>query len=119
MKFRWKGLHESNPGIILLASLGNAEFEERLEAWMVRLSITFHFPFKVTRFARMRRSRVAVGEIGEVVGIVDTKGEEGLFTEVKLNRRSYSNPLRDLEATYGSSSNYQALNDYVVWFANR
>ena len=119
-KFRWEGLHESNPGIIsLLAPLGNAGFEECLEAWVGHLSNTLHFPFESTRFERMDRGPVAVGEIVEVIGIVNTEDEEGLFAKVKLNRRSYSIPLRDLEATDSSSSNYQALNDYVVWFANR
>lgn len=67
----------------------------------------------------MSRSPVAVGEIVDVVGIVNKEDEEGLFANVKLNRRSYSIPLRDLEAIDRSSSEYQTLNDYVVWFANR
>lgn len=43
----------------------------------------------------------------------------GIIVHVRRNRERYEFPLCDLEATDADSPNYQPLNDYVVWYANR
>ncbi|MBI3943392.1 MAG: hypothetical protein HY326_10305, partial [Chloroflexi bacterium] len=43
----------------------------------------------------------------------------GILVNVQTKRGDFVFPLCDLKATNQNSSNYQPLNDYDVWFANR
>ena len=43
----------------------------------------------------------------------------GILVAIKRDGRIYHFPLCDLEVTNLKSANYQPVNDYVVWFANR
>lgn len=117
---RWDYLADFNPGISeLLGPLGKVDELTYLHAWEGHLEQALRFPFKARREEQFRRGPVAVGEIVEVLGIAEVDDLYGILVNVLLDRRSYTLPLCDLEATDHSSSNYQPLNDYVVWFANR
>jgi hypothetical protein len=117
---RWDHLSDINPGISeLLGPLGKVDELTYLHTWAEHLLQMLRFPFKARREEQFRRGPVAVGDIVEVVGIADVEDLYGLLASVRLDRRSYTVPLCDLEATDPTSSNYQPLNDYVVWFANR
>ncbi len=117
---RWDSFSKSNPGISeLLGPLGDCSNTDCLDAWEKYLGEKLTFPFKATREEQVRRGPVEVGEIVEVIGIDFIDDIYGIYVKVKLAQRTYSIPLCDLEATKSSSSNYQALKDYVVWFANR
>ncbi len=117
---RWDHLADINPGISeLLGPLGKTDELTYLDAWEEHLERALRFPFKARREEQDRRGPVAVGEIVEVLGIEDGDDLYGLLANVRLDRRSYTVPLCDLEATDHASSNYQPLKDYVVWFANR
>ena len=117
---RWDHLSDINPGISdLLGPLGKADELTYLHAWEEHLEQALRFPFKARREEQLRRGPVAVGEIVDVLGIADVDDLYGVLVNVLLDRRPYTLPLCDLEATDHSSSNYQPLNDYVVWFANR
>lgn len=119
-RHRWDFLSDDNPGISeLLRPLGNADELTCLHTWKEHLEQVLRFPFKACRQEKLGRGPVAVGEVVEVLGIEDLNGLAGLLANVRLHRRSYIVPLCDLEATDHASVNYQPLNDYVVWFANR
>ena len=55
----------------------------------------------------------------KVVSLADSEDGFGLLAHVHVGRSAYVLPMCELEATDHSSPNYQPLNDYVVWFANR
>ena len=59
------------------------------------------------------------GVVKVLVSIADVDDRYGLLADVRLDRRAYVVPLCELEATDTTSTNYQPLNDYVVWYANR
>jgi hypothetical protein len=116
----WDHLSDLNPGISqLLGPLGTADAMTILHAWEDHLEGTLRFPFKARREEAFERSPVSVGKIVEVLGIAEVDDHYGLLANVMLDRRTYMIPLCDLEATDEESPNYQPLNDYVVWFANR
>ena len=116
----WDYLADLNPGIgQLLGSLGETDTMTVLNAWKDHLENVLRFPFKARREEAFERSPVAVGKIVEVLGIAQVDDHYGLLANVMLDRRAYTIPLCDLEATDDDSPNYQPLNDYVVWFANR
>jgi len=117
---RWDYLSDLNPAISdLLGPLGEADEISYLHAWEEHLEQALRFPFHARREEQHRRGPVAVGDIVEVLGIADIDDLYGILVNARLDRRSYTLPLCDLEATDHFSSNYQPLNDYVVWFANR
>jgi len=117
---RWDHLADINPGICdLLGPLGKANPLTYLNAWEGHLGKVLHFPFKASREEKFRRGPVEVGDIVEVLGIAEVDALYGLLASVRLDRRMYTVPLCDFEATDDLSANYQPLNDYVVWFANR
>ncbi len=56
-----------------------------------------------------------MSEIDDTYGII----VEGWKLEVKKGKKKFQVPLDDLEVTDKESSNYQYINDYSVWMANR
>lgn len=117
---RWDHLADINPGIAdLLGPLGDTDDLTILHIWKRHLEQTLRFPFKARREEQFRAGPVAVGDSVEVLEIINIDDRYGLLAEVRLGRRSYIVPLADFEATEHASPNYQPLNDYVVWFANR
>ena len=67
----------------------------------------------------IRRWPILNSPTEEISSIADRDDMYGVLAHVKRGRDTYVLPLCDLEATGHSSVNYQPLNDYVVWFANR
>lgn len=119
-RHRWDFLADLNPGISeLLGPLGKADEITYLSAWEEHLGETLRFPFEARVAEQLRRGPVQVGDIVTILGIADMGDLYGVLVNVRLERRSYTLPLCDLEATDPASANYQPLNDYVVWFANR
>jgi hypothetical protein len=117
---RWDHLADLNPGISdLLGPLGKADGHTYLHAWKEHLAQVLRFPFEARVEEQLRRGPVQVGDILQILGIADVDDLYGILVSARLDRRSYTLPLCDLEATDHSSSNYQPLNDYVIWFANR
>jgi hypothetical protein len=116
----WDHLADLNPGISdLLGPLGKADSLTYLHAWEEHLGQVLRFPFEARVEEQLRRGPVQVGDIVQILGIADVDDLYGLLVNVRLDRRSYTLPLCDLEATDHTSANYQPLKDYVIWFANR
>ena len=117
---RWDHLSDLNPGITdLLGPLGKADELTYLKAWDKHLHQALRFPFEARVEEQLLRGPVQVGAIVQVLGISELNELYGVLVSVRLGRSSYTLPLCDLEATDCDSPNYQPLNDYVVWFANR
>jgi hypothetical protein len=49
----------------------------------------------------------------------DVDDHYGIIVLLKHRRQQYHFPLCDLEVTDEHSANYQVVQDYAVWFANR
>jgi hypothetical protein len=116
----WDYLADENPGIgEVVGHLGNADSLTYLHTWEEHLEQALRFPFEARVAEMLRRGPVQVGDVVTILGIADVDDLYGILADVRLDRRSYMLPLCDLEAINPSSSNYQPLKDYVVWFANR
>jgi len=117
---RWDHLADLNPGISeLLGPLGKADGLTYLHAWKEHLEQVLRFPFEARVEDQLRRGPVQVGDIVQILGVADVDDLYGILVRARRDHRSYTLPLCDLEATDHTSSNYQPLNDYVIWFANR
>jgi len=117
---QWDHLADYNPGISdLLGPLGDADEMTLLEAWEEHLEKVLHFPFSARVEEKLHRSPVKVGDVIEILSLAERDGKYGVLGHVKQGRDIFTLPLCELEATDHNSVNYQPLNDYVVWFANR
>ncbi|CEG11716.1 hypothetical protein MSIBF_A1660002 [groundwater metagenome] len=96
------------------------------EVWKKYLEGVLIFPFEARVSGDLKGdeeifdkdNRITVKKISE---IDDTYGiiVEGWKLEVKKGRKKFQLPLDDLKVTDEESSNYQYINDYSVWMANR
>jgi len=117
---RYDYLADYNPGISdLLGPLGVVDNLVYLHAWEEHLGKVLRFPFEARVEEQHLPGPVRVGDIVQILGIADVDDLYGVLVNVRLQRRSYILTLCDLEATDHTSPNYQPLNDYVIWFANR
>ena len=116
----WDYLGDLNPGIAeLLGPLGKASEMTYLNAWEEHLDKALRFPFKARREEQFQRGPINAGDIVEITGLAEIDDKYGLLANARMGRRSFIIPLCDMEAVDENSPNYQPLNDYVVWFANR
>jgi hypothetical protein len=59
------------------------------------------------------------GDRIQVIDISELDDLHGILVHVRAKREDYDFPLCDLEVVDKRSSNYQVVDDYAVWFANR
>ena len=88
-------------------------------AWEKFLQANLTFPFEAEVSEWQERGPIKTGERVRVLGIEMVDDSYGVIVSIKTNHGRYDFPLCDLEALPDTSPNYQPLNDYVVWFANR
>jgi len=91
----------------------------RFDAWGKYLSEKLTFPFEAKVSEWQERGPIETGEHVRVLGIGMIDDFYGIIVSIKTKHGRYDFPLCDLEALPDTSPNYQPLNDYVVWFANR
>jgi hypothetical protein len=103
----------------VLNSAGTKGEMGRFKAWKKYLKEKLTFPFEAEVSEYQERGPVRTGERISVLGIEIVDDSYGIIVSIKTKRGCYDFPLCDLEALPDTSPNYQPLNDYVVWFANR
>jgi hypothetical protein len=103
----------------VLNSAGRKGEMGRLEAWEKYLKANLVFPFEAEVSEHQERGPIRTGERVSVLGIEIIDDSYGIIVSIKTKQGHYDFPLCDLEAVPETSPNYQPLNDYVVWFANR
>jgi len=89
------------------------------KAWEKHLTASLAFPFEAEVSEWQERGPIQTGEHVSVLGVEMVDDSYGIIVSIKAKRGHYDFPLCDLEAIPDTSPNYQPLNDYVVWFANR
>jgi hypothetical protein len=103
----------------VLNSAGRKGEMGRFEAWEKYLKEKLTFPFEAEVSEHQERGPIRIGERVSLLGIEIIDDSYGIIVSIKTKRGHYDFPLCDLEAFPDTSPNYQPLNDYVVWFANR
>jgi hypothetical protein len=90
-----------------------------MEAWSEHLEKVLVFPFDAEIVEGDNRGPLEVGDHLHVYSIAIVDDLYGVIVNVGLGRRKYAHPLCDLEVLDKKSPNYQNVQDYAVWFANR
>ena len=119
-KYAWTYLGEEGKRINrILSGIDPDDEMTLLRAWGKHLNQHLQFPFEAEIVELARRGPLRVGDRLNVQGISSVEDLYGIIVKVRRGRRRYDVLLCDLEAVNKSSSNYQVLRDYVIWFANR
>jgi len=92
---------------------------EAFNAWSEYLEKHLSFPLEAKVSEVQRRSPLQAGDLVKVIGIRDFEDMYGILVDVRVGHRKFVFPLCDLEAVDESSPNYELIDDYAVWFANR
>lgn len=90
------------------------------KAWDKHLRQVLKFPFEAEVSELLMRGPLRIGDRVRIQEIADVDDDSyGIIVKLKQGRKTYHFPLCDLQAIDERSSNYQIIQDYAVWFANR
>lgn len=91
-----------------------------MEAWHDHFEKCLTFPFKaVVDEAQEQRSPVGAGDRVTVSALKEIDDPYGVMMRVKRKFSPFRLPLCDLKALDEASPNYEPVNLYTMWFANR
>lgn len=88
-------------------------------AWKDYLEKKLRFPFEAEVSEIQERGPLQAGDQVTVIGIEDVEDLYGILVKITSRKGSFVFPLCDLKAASTKSHNYEPLDDYDVWFANR
>ena len=88
-------------------------------AWQKHLQEVLKFPFEAEVFEWQERGPLQEGDTVKVTNIDEIVDPQGILASLRHRSKEYEFPLCDLEVLDKSSSNYQPVKDYAIWFANR
>ncbi len=116
----WDHLGEEGEGIQkVLAGVDPHDDWACMKAWGKYLKSALSFPFDAEVSELQEGGPLQAGDKVKVLGIGLVDDLYGVIVDVRLGRRKYALPLCDLEVVDKKSPNYQPVQDYCVWFANR
>lgn len=90
-----------------------------LDAWDEYLVQNLTFPFEAEIAEFQEHGPLRAGDRVQVMDISGLDDLYGILVRVRAKRGEYDFPLCDLEVVDHRSPNYQVVDDYAVWFANR
>ena len=119
-KYWWSSFGEEGKRIdaVLNRKDGEDEFSA-FEAWEKYLTEVLDFPFKAVIARPQEKGQLQSGNKVKVWGTEGSEDLYGIIMNVHLGRRKHACPLCELEVMDKSSTNYQPIEDYKTWFANR
>ena len=89
------------------------------DAWDEYLTQHLTFPFEAEVAEFQERGPLRAGDRVQVLHISILEDLYGILVRVRARRGEYDFPLCDLEVVDKASPNYQVVDEYAVWFANR
>lgn len=90
-----------------------------LNAWKKYLENVLIFPFDANIIGCIDKGPLKFGDTVSIKSIALIDDLYGIIVELRFGRKKFHHPLDDLEVIGKKSSNYQHINDYSFWIANR
>jgi hypothetical protein len=119
-KYHWAWLGEEGIRISKILKTANPVNEmDCLQKWVEYLEDQLSFPVEAIVEESESDWLIKEGQkvsIKSLPHIVDTYG---VIATVRIGRKQYEYPLCELEVIDKKSHNYQPIDDYKLWFANR
>ena len=119
-KYWWSSFGEGGKRIdaVLNRKDGEDEFSD-FEAWEKYLTEVLNFPFKAIINKWQEKGPLRSGDKVKVWGVEGSEDLYGIIMRVHMRLRKYAIPLCELDIIDQLSTNYQPVEDYKTWFANR
>ena len=119
-KYYWSYMGED--GLRIAAVLEDTDRNDEkkcFEKWMKYFErcLTLPCPAEVTESEE--NEQIKEGTTVEISNLTGVDDRLGILAAITITGVKYKFPLCDLDVTDKKSSNYQNINDYTVWFANR
>ncbi len=113
--------------------------EATLEKYLAYLKKGLKFPYMLTgiedfsweeryvlgygssaEYERLKKTKPSYTDTFELLELPEADDHYGIMAKVKrvTDKKGFTLPLSDLEATDEASTNYELLDDYSVWFVN-
>ncbi|MBN2093376.1 hypothetical protein JW964_27375 [candidate division KSB1 bacterium] len=120
-RYAYSWLGETGKRIsIILKNTDPDDEGQVLDAWCEHLEKTLKFPFDA-RVAEcfLENCPIRYNDRLNVENIFGVDDLYGVIVKVRKSKNIYHYPLCDLEVIDKKTSNYELVDDYAVWFANR
>ena len=119
-KHRWDYLGDSGKRINkVLKHIDPDDDLAAFEAWEKYLNESLSFPFEAEISDNQNRGPLQQGDRIRVHSIFGNEDLYGVIIKLRSGRKVYHFPLCDIEVSDQKSKNYQLVDDYRDWFANR
>ena len=115
----WLGEEQGRRVQEVLADIDEDDEVAAFEAWARYLRRKLTFPFEAEVSEQQEYGPLRAGDRVTVRRIIEADDFYGVIVQVVKKGLTYPFPLCDLEAADRNSPNYQCVDDYSVWFANR
>ncbi len=103
----------------VLAGVDEDDELDALNVWEEYLEKNLAFPFEAIAHEYQERGPLKTGDRVKVTEITDVDDMYGIIVHLRVGRKSYHFPLCELKVVDEASPNFQRVDDYSVWFANR
>ena len=114
------GLDEQERRIVkILKGVGEYDYKKSFQKWKTHLAKTLIFPFDALISEYQERGSLKFGDVLNVKKISSVEEQYGIIVEASLEKEKYYFPLCDLDVVDKNSVNFEVVNDYSTWFANR
>jgi hypothetical protein len=116
----WDWLGEAGRRIqSVLAGINPHDEMALLRAWQQHLSANWQLPYAAVVDEYQERGPLQADDQVKVLSISAVDDLYGLIVRLRMGRRQYDFPLCDLKVIDQASPNYQLVDDYRTWHANR
>ena len=119
-EFYWLHLGEEGKriGKILRGTDPNDEMG-CLYRWAEYLEENLNFPVQAIVDESVSYGPVKFGDKVSIKSLPHLEDLHGIIAEIRLGRKKFAFPLCDLKVVNKTSPDYQLIDDYRIWFANR
>jgi len=119
-KYHWAWLGDEGIRISEILKEANPKNEmECLQEWVKYLEKRLTFPIEAIISESESDWLSKIGEKVSIESLTHTVDTYGVIATTRIGRKKYEYPLCDLEVIDKKSPNFQPINDYRLWFANR
>ena len=114
------GLDEQDRRIAkILKGVSEYDYNKSFKKWKTHLAKTLIFPFDARISEYQERGSLKLGDVLNIKKISSAEEQYGIIVEASFKGEKYNLPLCDLDGIDKNSVNFEAVNDYSTWFANR
>lgn len=118
--YTWVALGPEGKAIqAVLKEVDPADTVAAINTWEKHLHAVLRFPFKAVIAEFQEHGRLQAGDQVQVRKLAESNERYGLLVEIQSQHGIALFPLCDLEVANHKSSNYEHVQHYAVWYANR